>query len=154
MAVVTCTFQVDNAMGGDLSGPWFDNGSAGTSNTTGHMHKGNHDELFVVLQWNAGSAPDFLTGHIVFSKAETASASQTAASPFKNRGDKQLCHKAEKVHVAGGGAFLPSYKWGPFPLHDGSQLGKYELTFVAEDTTPGEDKEIQWSEDPEFDVES
>jgi hypothetical protein len=55
MGVVTCTFQVDDAAGGDLSGPWFDNGSAGTSNTTGQMKKGQNDELFVVLQWNAGN---------------------------------------------------------------------------------------------------
>ena len=92
----------------------------------------------------------------------SASAAQTAASPFRSNG-KQQCYIEDDQNVIPGVPPTPanpagvpeSYRWGPFNIDPAAQRGKYELTFVVEDITIGSPSNgTQWSEDPEFDVES
>jgi hypothetical protein len=147
---LTCEFEIDNDLGGDLKGTMF-------GPVTGRLHKngavaGGVDPLFVRVSWtvNGVAAPNTLKGRLMFSMAPSAAANQTAASPLKNSG-KQLCFVEQDKNVIPG--VPPTYRWGPFNIDQTAQLGKYELTFVVEDITTGSPSMgTQWSEDPEFDV--
>lgn len=162
---VTCEFVIDNNLGGDLTGDMF-------GPVTGRLHKNTNapvnpgvvDPLFVRVKWmvNGVNAPNMMRGRLLFSMAHSASAAQTAASPFRSNG-KQQCYIEDDQNVIPGVPPTPanpagvpeSYRWGPFNIDPAAQRGKYELTFVVEDITIGSPSNgTQWSEDPEFDVES
>jgi hypothetical protein len=120
--------------GGKLAGNSF--------NGTPRMNNG--DVLQVVVRWGSSNPPAQLTGHFIFSPAESAP-NQTTPSPFVNS-SKYVCYARQIVQKD---ANSPSYTFAGI-TYGGSQPGNYELTFVAEDssTTPA----TQWSEDPEFDT--
>ena len=135
MAVIQCNFTVPSAInGGKLTG----NGFNGVPTLT------SGDSLQVVVRWGGASPPAQLNGYYIVSPAPSAP-NQTTPSPFVN-GSKYVCYGAQSV---GKDANAPTYTF-PALTYAGSQPGKYELTFVAEDgsTTP----KTQWSEDPEFDT--
>jgi hypothetical protein len=166
MAQVDCVFDITAPLGGDLGGPMFDDGAG---NSKGLKKNENSaaippDDLVIKVRWLAGapnSAPGQLTGDVVFSMSQKAKPTQNAASPFKNGSPgRQLCHQHVTVNVqnaAGANGEPPFYEFGPYPLvkgthPGGSQQGSYELTFVAEQPGAAAGQEIQWSQDPEFDV--
>jgi len=160
MAQVDCIFDITVPTGGDLKGSMFGPVN-GSPNRTGKMdkHNGNGnppDHLVITVRWLAGApVPQDLTGHVVFSQAPTAAASQFSASPFKKNSGGQICHESKSDHVRS--TTPPSFQFGPYNLKkqgqpNESEEGKYELTFVVEDVSGGAGNEIQWSEDPEFDV--
>jgi hypothetical protein len=147
MAAKECEFEITAAGGGDLEGNMF-------GKTTGRMSKRQTLEdvnaLRVIVLWKAGgTAPQNLLGRFMFSAAPTASSTQIAASPFKDDRGKQLCYTEVTAPRDINGNQI-SDTFDDFPVDRDAEEGKYELTFVAQDTSTG----TQWSEDPEFDIES
>jgi hypothetical protein len=143
MPPVTCEFKIQRAGGGDLDGNIFGKVTPRVKKNGG----GPKDQLFVEVEWDPtlGAAPNRLVGRFMFSKAPTASASQVDASPFRTTPapGHQICYWDDSAQLAAG-----RYKFGPYIIDDSAELGKYEMTFVATDPNTN----IQWSEDPEFDV--
>lgn len=141
MATKTCVFEIPSTDGGDLRGAMF-------GPTTGKVNRG--DDLQVVVNWLAATPPpNVLLGRFMFSMAPTAASTQVFATPFLNGANKQLCFSQPQPAQNIGGSFT----FPGFPVlanRPNNVLGKYELTFVVEDPA----SQTQWSEDPEFDVES
>ena len=162
MARVDCVFDIDTPLGGDLSGPMFDDGAGNRKPFRKNENSAPAaDQLFVIVRWNAGGAgPPQLIGDVVFSMSQNARPNQNAASPFKNAIGGQLCHQRVTVNRQAGNPAngnLPFYEFGSFDLVKGihpvgSQQGSYELTFVAELPGAPAGQEVQWAQDPEFDV--
>lgn len=140
MATINCVFDIISADGGDLKGDMF-------GPTTGRLRRG--DSLVVKVNWKAAAqAPNNLLGRLMISASPTASSSQVFASPFLQPNNRQLCFSQPIPANLNGG----SYTFAPLTVaadRPDTVLGKYELTFVAEDPSA----QTQWSEDPEFDVE-
>ena len=147
MAAKECVFEINAADGGDLAGNMF-------GKTTGRLSKRQTLEainaLRVTVLWKAdGEAPQELLGRFMFSAAPTAASTQIAASPFKDDQGKQLCYREDTAGRDINGNQI-SYTFSDFRVDRDAEEGKYELTFVAQDPSSG----TQWSEDPEFDIES
>ena len=154
MPPITCSFVINSADGGDLAGNMF---GAVTPRVKKNLPNGPSDELFVEVAWAvpapaaglpAPPAPARLLGRFMFSKAPTALATQVDAPPFRTvpvppAAGRQICFQEDVAPLANG-----IYKFGPYKVDANASLGRYEMTFVAEDQTTNK----QWSEDPEFDV--